>query len=456
MAEVGIMTLRSMHAVGYHGPGYHGAGYPEPSYNDAEYYPNTGSGYDYGSPEPTYTHASPFVGGQAGHLPTNMGMPSYLDKGKEVSYDSVPTTHSNSGFHNQAYTEDISPDTGPAIGTPGAPGNDYQGFYPNAGFGSAGVDDDGDYEEEDDGDEDGDEGEEDYDAQDMELAMEESRRAAYYGDNQAAGSSASASAYAPTGYDDMTPSVTDMSGAMGDLNLADQVGGESFMGVDPGSFGVVHSYQYQPGRVFKMFWSEPRGKQGNNKTTALPTGLPTENWNHDKNFYVGVRRFVIIATDRSHHSTCVPILTYEHRACTKPGVQPGTHGIIYSQGRQPMLLKGERDLGYRPVSCEMNPHETLVKESRVNYSKLTTIEHNVEVQFIGNISATDFEIVQHAVDDCWQKKKRHSTRESKPKSKPTKPSKPKPSKPSRPKPEAETKHKSSSSKTSSDRKHSRK
>lgn len=67
-----------------------------------------------------------------------------------------------------------------------------------AGFGSAGVDDDGDYEEEDDGDEDGDEGEEDYDAQDMELAMEESRRAAYYGDNQAAGSSASASAYAPS------------------------------------------------------------------------------------------------------------------------------------------------------------------------------------------------------------------------------------------------------------------
>ncbi|KAK6833716.1 hypothetical protein PG987_008410 [Apiospora arundinis] len=55
---------------------------------------------------------------------------------KEVSYDSVPTTHSNSGFHNQAYTEDISPDTGPAIGTPGAPGNDYQGFYPNAGFGA--------------------------------------------------------------------------------------------------------------------------------------------------------------------------------------------------------------------------------------------------------------------------------------------------------------------------------
>lgn len=64
----------------------------------------------------------------------------------------------------------------------------------------------------------------------------------------------------------MTPSVADMSGAMGDLNLADQVGGESceymsepllqglltrhlVMGVDPGSFGVVHSYQYQPGRV---------------------------------------------------------------------------------------------------------------------------------------------------------------------------------------------------------------
>lgn len=67
----------------------------------------------------------------------------------------------------------------------------------------------------------------------------------------------------------------------------------------------------------------------------------------------------------------------------------------------------------------MNPHETLVKESRINYAKLITIEQNVEVKFIGTLTEGDFATVKNAVDDCWRKKKKnwHSTRDSKAKSK---------------------------------------
>ncbi|KAK8046157.1 hypothetical protein PG996_014221 [Apiospora saccharicola] len=295
-----------------------------------------------------------------------------------------------------------------------------------AGFEAPGEYGDEESEEEDDGEEDREDGGDDkgdyYGDGDMTRAMEESRRA-YYGHGQEAGSSSAyASTYAPA------------------------------TGVDPSNFTVVPSYCYEPGSVFKMLWSEPRGKQSNSKSTVLPT---ENKWSHEKNFYVGVRRFVIIATDRAHHSTCVPILTYEHRACTKPGVQPGVHGIIYSHGRRPEMKHGEKELGYRPVSCVMNPHEALSKESRVNYSKLVTIEHNVEVQFIGSITQTDFTIVTQAVDDCWRKKSRHSTRESKPKSKSTKPSKSKSSKPPKSKAEPEPRHKSSSSKNPSDKKHSK-
>ncbi|KAK7935143.1 hypothetical protein PG985_000638 [Apiospora marii] len=304
----------------------------------------------------------------------------------------------------------------------------------------------GEYEDEGSEDEEDDvEGDEEYGEDDvggsygdggMARAMEESRRA-YYGHGQEAESSRAASAYASA----YAPAT----------------------GVDPSNFNVVSSYYYQPGsvrantspyfkpklgllriQVFKMLWSEPRGKQNTSKSIGVPT---EKGWSHDKNFYVGVRRFVIIATDRAHHSTCVPILTYEHRACTKPGVQPGVHGIIYSHGRRPEMKSGEKELGYRPVACTMYPHEPpLVKESRVNYSKLVTIEHNVEVQFIGSITESDFPIVQQAVDDCWRKKNRHSTRDSKSKSKSSKASKSKSSKPS--KTEPDSKHKSSSSKHS--------
>ncbi|KAK8058705.1 hypothetical protein PG994_009153 [Apiospora phragmitis] len=248
----------------------------------------------------------------------------------------------------------------------------------------------------------------------MARAVEDSRHSAYYGHDQAAGPSRGAPAYASG----ELYSLVDPELGTDNSQLQPEEEDDS-TGLDMRSFNVVPSYYYLPGRVFKMLWSEPRGKHG----------MPTEKtWSHVDNFYFGVRRFIIIATDAAHHSTCV-------------------------QGRQPELVNGEKGLGFAPVSCTMNPHEKLVKQSRVNYSKLVTIEHNVEVQFIGSITEGDFAIVTQAVDDCWNKKNRHSTRDSKSKSKPSKHSKSKSSKPS--KTESETKHRSSSSKTSSDKKHSK-
>ena len=52
--------------------------------------------------------------------------------------------------------------------------------------------------------------------------------------------------------------------------------------------------------------------------------------------------------------------------------------------------------------------EKLASASRVNYSKLVTIEHNLKVFFIGSIYKHDFEMVSDAVDRCWQDKQRHA------------------------------------------------
>jgi hypothetical protein len=51
--------------------------------------------------------------------------------------------------------------------------------------------------------------------------------------------------------------------------------------------------------------------------------------------------------------------------------------------------------------------EFLVRESRVNYAKLQTVEHNVPVLFIGRVVQKDFDrIVTPAVETCWERKKR--------------------------------------------------
>lgn len=54
--------------------------------------------------------------------------------------------------------------------------------------------------------------------------------------------------------------------------------------------------------------------------------------------------------------------------------------------------------------------EKLSKESRVNYSKLVTVEHNVKVFFIGTVVASDWDTVQEAVNECWVQKNRHKKR----------------------------------------------
>lgn len=101
-----------------------------------------------------------------------------------------------------------------------------------------------------------------------------------------------------------------------------------------------------------------------------------------------------------------PILTYIRQGCKKKGVKPAKHGIIHELNTKPRPLDGEPKLGFKPIRLEITvTGERLARESRVNYSKLVTVEHNVKVFFIGNIHPDDFEnIVPQAVDRCWTDK----------------------------------------------------
>lgn len=102
-----------------------------------------------------------------------------------------------------------------------------------------------------------------------------------------------------------------------------------------------------------------------------------------------------------------PILTYNNQACKKKGVKAEKHGIVYEKGKKPRLLENEPPLGFKPISVNISAEgESLSKESRVNYSKLITVEHNFRVFFIGHVADSDFRVAQAAVDTCWINKNR--------------------------------------------------
>lgn len=116
---------------------------------------------------------------------------------------------------------------------------------------------------------------------------------------------------------------------------------------------------------------------------------------------------------RNANTVVSPILTYDKRGCTKPGIRPEQHGIIHSSQDAPQVLVGEPQLGFAPVPVVMYGLERLSIESRIHYAKLQTISHNARVIFIGLIEAGYFGIVLEAVDQCWStrhKSSRHRNR----------------------------------------------
>jgi hypothetical protein len=86
------------------------------------------------------------------------------------------------------------------------------------------------------------------------------------------------------------------------------------------------------------------------------------------------------------------------------------HGIITERDTIPRQLPGEPKLGFLPIRMEMDYSTVkLAKESRVNYSKLVTIEHSSLVFFFGRVVDEDLYIVVDAVDKCWAEKRTERT-----------------------------------------------
>ncbi|KAK9413524.1 putative DUF6590 domain-containing protein [Seiridium unicorne] len=180
-------------------------------------------------------------------------------------------------------------------------------------------------------------------------------------------------------------------------------------------FKVHHSNYFQFGEVFKMLWSEPRGQKGlysnPDELEHPPTDIQEAVVGHE-HFYWGVRRFVVVGTDGGN-SVCVPILTYEQKGCKK-GAKPEKHGIVYQPPHKPTAMSKEPTLGMHPVRMRIYAEgEKLHKASRVNYSKLVTIEHNFKVFFIGSIYQEDLDTVEDSVSQCWEQRKRHRHKHNK-------------------------------------------
>ncbi|KAI9741068.1 MAG: hypothetical protein M1834_002781 [Cirrosporium novae-zelandiae] len=138
---------------------------------------------------------------------------------------------------------------------------------------------------------------------------------------------------------------------------------------------------FTKGRVFAVQWSEPMGSNAQMNASRVSS-------------FHEIRMFIVMKTKpRRNHSICIPIHTYGNRGCLKPGLFPGDHSIIYTTPSPPSPLEGE-ELVKDPIQVIPDDNGiSLRRESRVNFGKVYTVEHNWKVSSIGKVHRDDRKIM---------------------------------------------------------------
>ncbi|RAL64210.1 hypothetical protein DID88_002102 [Monilinia fructigena] len=143
-------------------------------------------------------------------------------------------------------------------------------------------------------------------------------------------------------------------------------------------YKIHDGWEFKFGKVFKVLWSEPTGNA---------RGGTVVSWRekHDE---------VIVF--------CLPIMSYEGRATTKPGLYAEDHAIIHTTPNARLVPNedGNRMI-FRPVKVipESKRH-SLDSASRINYAKVYTVEYNVKVWFIGHVDRDSESTVKESYDQA--------------------------------------------------------
>jgi hypothetical protein len=126
-----------------------------------------------------------------------------------------------------------------------------------------------------------------------------------------------------------------------------------------------------------VLWPELLGT-ANNKVTIITEQTTGEQ------IATKIRWFVVVR-EGNNFCSCLPIMTYGRQGVAKPGVIKCHHAVVYTSRKEPAPQKneapkrGEKGL-LTSIRVKANSRqEKLDPLSRINFSKIYTVEHNVKV-----------------------------------------------------------------------------
>ena len=161
------------------------------------------------------------------------------------------------------------------------------------------------------------------------------------------------------------------------------------MSIDKKEYEIITKARpfFKKGRFFMAFWTEPMGSN-----QAFPSGTL-------QTYFETFRRFIVIRS-KPGHCLCLSVHTYRRRGTSKPGVRADDHAAVIPVGGSVKLHPEEKALSKEPIHVIVeDPTVTIHETSRVDFSRVYTIEYNIPVKKVGRVCPMDL----HKFEDYFSK-----------------------------------------------------
>ena len=138
---------------------------------------------------------------------------------------------------------------------------------------------------------------------------------------------------------------------------------------------------FKKGKFFMASWVEPLG-------FSRPSGRERPD------SFSETRRFMVVRS-KPGHCLCLSVHTYGRQATAKRGLWADEHAAIIPQGGYQVLHPGEPELKKQPIQDKLESTSVFIDAySRIDFSRIYTVEYNIPVKNIGRILPADMEIFE--------------------------------------------------------------
>ena len=163
------------------------------------------------------------------------------------------------------------------------------------------------------------------------------------------------------------------------------------------------------GRVFAILWHSSTGISIHDRKR----GAEVRTGRFGEHIHSHIQRMAVVKEDHGF-CWCIPINTYNGQGVAKVGFSNRdilAHAIIYMKGSPSQGAKGEPKLSKKPI--EVTPAATdqqLDSMSRIHFGKVHTVEHNVKIMNVGQVTKDSLQYFEGYWNDKAEEENRHRQR----------------------------------------------